>query len=118
VCHVLIIEDEFLIALDLQDLLEAHGADTFAFAATEAGAIKAAKEQKPDFITSDVVLAKGTGPRAVEVILQEIGPVPVIFITGTPEACDPCPPPARILGKPLSYPAIISAFLEMAPVSL
>ncbi len=116
-CHVLIIEDEILIALDLQDLLETHGADTFAFASSEAEAIRAARERKPDFITSDVALTKGTGPRAVEVILQEIGPVPVLFITGTPEACSPCPPPARILGKPLSYPAIVSAFQEMAPVS-
>jgi len=116
VCHVLIIEDEILIALDLQDLLETNGANTFAFAATEAAAIKAAKERKPDFITSDVVLAKGTGLKAVEIILQEIGPIPVIFITGTPEACDPCPPPARIFGQPLSYRAIISAFQEMAPI--
>ena len=115
-CHVLIIEDEILIALDLQDLLEAHGAATFAFAETEAEAIEAARERKPDFITSDVALVKGTGPRAVEVILQGVGPVPVVFITGTPEACQPCPPPARILGKPLSYPAIISAFQEMAPL--
>lgn len=116
-CHVLIIEDEVLIALDLQDLLEAHGAETFAFAETEAEAINAARERKPDFITSDVALREGTGPRAVEVILHEIGPVPVVFITGTPEACDPCPPPARILGKPLSRPALISAFQEMAPLS-
>lgn len=116
VCHVLIIEDEFLVALDLQTLLEAHGATTFAFAATQAEAVKAARERKPDFITSDVVLLEGSGPKAVEAILQEIGPVPVVFITGTPEVCHPCPPQARVLGKPLHYLAITSAFQEMAPL--
>ena len=115
-CHVLIIEDEALVALDLQALLEAHGAKTFAFAETEAEAIEAARARKPDFITSDVALLDGTGPKAVETIIQEVGPVPVVFITGTPEACHPCPPLARVLNKPLHYPAITSAFKEMAPL--
>ena len=115
-CHVLIIEDEILVALDLQSLLEAHGAKTFAFAETQAEAIQAARERRPDFITSDVMLLEGTGPEAVAAILQELGPVPVVFITGTPEACEPCPPPARVLGKPLHYAAITSAFREMAPL--
>lgn len=110
-CHVLIIEDEALVALDLQALLEAHGAKTFAFAETEAEAIEAARARKPDFITSDVALLDGTGPKAVETIIQEVGPVPVVFITG-----HPCPPLARVLNKPLHYPAITSAFKEMAPL--
>lgn len=104
-CHVLIIEDEILIALDLRALLEDHGTKTFAFAGTQAEAVEAAREQKPDFITADVALLEGTGPKAVETILQEIGPVPVVFITGTPEACHPCPPPARVLDKPLQCQA-------------
>lgn len=104
-CHVLIIEDEILIALDLRALLEDQGTKTFAFAGTQAEAVEAAREQKPDFITADVALLEGTGPKAVETILQEIGPVPVVFITGTPEACHPCPPPARVLDKPLQCQA-------------
>ena len=67
-------------------------------------------------ITSDVGLLEGTGPRAVEIILRELGPVPVIYVTGTPEACQSCGPPARVLSKPLHYPTLSSAFRELAPV--
>ena len=49
-CHVLIIEDEVLLALELQDLVRDHGAKSFSIAATECTAIAAARIQKPDFI--------------------------------------------------------------------
>ena len=115
VCHVLIIEDEALIALDLQDLLEAHGATSISIAETQADAVEAARTRRPDVITSDVTLREGTGPKAVEAILAELGQLPVIFITASPEACIPCPPPARIMEKPLRHGAIVSAFRELAP---
>ena len=115
-CHVLIIEDEALVALDLQLLLESCGATSFSFAATEREAVEAAKDRRPEFISSDVKLAQGTGPRAVATILQEVGSIPVIFITGTPEECEPCEPPARIFSKPLLEAAVSSAFREMAPI--
>ena len=101
-CHVLIIEDDALIALHIQMLLEDQGATSFAFAATQASAIREAKEQRPDLICSDVALPDGDGPHAVEIILHEVGPVPTIFITGTPENCSPCASPAVVLSKPVS----------------
>ncbi|WP_010188130.1 response regulator [Sphingomonas sp. PAMC 26605] len=114
-CHVLIIEDEMLIALDLQCQLEALGATSFSFADTQTEAIDAARERRPDFITSDVALLEGTGPRAVETILRELGPVPVIFVTGTPQDCKPCAPPGRVLSKPLHSAAFAAAFRDLAP---
>ncbi len=42
-CHVLIIEDEALIALDLQEMLSSAGATTFSFAETQGDAIEAAR---------------------------------------------------------------------------
>ena len=113
-CHVLIIEDEALIALDLEDLLIAHGALSFSFADSEGGAVTAAIEKRPDFILSDVSLIEGSGPLAVQEIHAQYGPIPVIFVTATPEACSPCPPPGRIFRKPLDRPAIGAAFREMA----
>ena len=86
-CHVLIIEDEALIALDLQDMLSTAGATSFSFAETEREAVDAARIQRPDVIMSDVMLREGTGPHAVESIQGEMGPLPVIFITSTPLAC-------------------------------
>lgn len=114
-CHVLIIEDEALIALDLQEMLELAGAKTFAFAETEREAVDAAREHRPDVIMSDVMLREGTGPRAVAVIQYEMGPLPVIFITATPEACATCDPPAIVLGKPMVDATVREAFRLVAP---
>ena len=113
-CHVLIIEDEPLIAFDLQDLVEANGATSVAIAKTQAQAIVAARLHRPDIITSDVTLREGTGPEAVEMIFDEAGPMPVIFITATPEACSQCSQAAVILGKPLRYREIAATFRQMA----
>ena len=116
-CHVLIIEDEPLLAFDLQDMLSAVGATSFAFAETEEEAVTEARARRPDVITSDVMLREGTGPRAVALILGEIGPVPVIFITGSPDQCAPCDPPARVLAKPVADEMVCAAFREVAPVA-
>lgn len=112
-CHVLIIEDEPLIAFDLEDLLHAYGARTFSFADTQGGAVVEARAHRPDFILSDVWLREGTGPLAVETIQRECGQIPVIFVTATPEACSPCAPPGMVFRKPLNRPAIGSAFQRM-----
>lgn len=41
-CHVLIIEAEPLVAMDLKDLLQREGAPSFSFVDTEEGAVEAA----------------------------------------------------------------------------
>lgn len=110
--HVLIIEDEPLVAMDLQEMLADAGATSFDFAATESEAVAAAMRRTPDIITSDVKLLEGTGPAAVETIYRERGEVPVLFITASPEACEPCNPPGRILPKPVDRAAITDAFRE------
>lgn len=109
-CHVLIIEDDALIALDLQEMLEAAGAQSFSFADSQAEAIAEARARRPDVIASDVLLREGSGPEAVKAIQAEMGPLPVFYITGTPDACRPCDPPARIVPKPATQQAIHEAF--------
>ena len=114
-CHVLIIEDEVLIALDLQEMLASAGATTFSFAETERGAVDAARRLRPDVIMSDVTLREGTGPDAVATIHAEFGPLPVIYLTATPEACAQCDPPVRVLSKPVAPRALCEAFRAVAP---
>ena len=113
-CHVLIIEDEPLIALDLEDLLERNGALTFSFADGQRAAIVESRRVRPDFILSDVSLLEGTGPLAVQAIRGELGAIPVIFVTATPEACSPCAPPGQVFRKPMDRPAIGAAFRKLA----
>lgn len=108
--HVLIIEDEMLIALAIQMTLEDAGVSSFDIADSEDGAVRAARAHRPDFITSDVSLRVGTGPQAVETIHSEMGDMPVIFLTGTPQDCKPCDPPGSILAKPFDADALTAAY--------
>lgn len=72
-CHALVIEDEFLIAEHIAALAEDADATSIDFANCEVGAISMAHNRKPDIILSDVKLRTGTGPAAVQAILEEWG---------------------------------------------
>ena len=112
-CHVLVIEDEPMIAMLLQDILEEAGATSFAFAATEQDAIDLALEHTPAVIASDVHLLEGTGPHAVRQIQAVLGEIPVIFITATPADCEPCAPPGIVLTKPIDLRQVTTAFRQV-----
>lgn len=115
-CHVLIIEDEPMIAMLLQDVFEDAGATSFSFAATEQDAVVLALHHVPDVIASDVNLLEGTGPQAVQRIRAELGDVPVIFMTATPEDCHHFRAYGVVLNKPLSLHEITTAFRQVAPL--
>ncbi|PAX07898.1 response regulator [Sphingomonas lenta] len=112
-CHVLIIEDEPLIALDIEMILAEQGATSFDVATTEDDAVARALDHRPDLITSDVKLAAGRGPDAVERIEEALGPVPVMFVTGSPDECRPCDPPKLVLPKPVTTAALTRAFRKL-----
>jgi len=87
-CHVLIIEDDAIAALDVSETLKRAGATSFSFAQTEDQAVGEALERRPAVITADVVLLEGSGVAAVRRIQAELGPVPTIFITATHDQFD------------------------------
>lgn len=109
-CHVLIIEDEPLVAMEIEDILMRNGATSVEIVDTEQAAVAAATSHRPQVITSDVKLFEGTGPAAVKEIQNRFGPVPVIFITGSPGECKPCNPPGSIVTKPFSRRTVADAF--------
>ena len=76
--------------------------------------MEVAHVQRPDVITSDVALLEGTGPQAVDTILSENGPIPVIYITSAPDLCASCASLMRVFSKPLHRPSIAAAFRELA----
>jgi two-component system, response regulator PdtaR len=108
-CHVLIIEDEPLIALLIQEALEEVGATSFEFATTEQEAVDRALQQRPAVISADVRLNEGDGLRAVRKIRMKLGWIPVMFITGSPDECKPLDDGA-VISKPLSFASIHAAF--------
>ena len=101
--HILIIEDDLLVALDVEGCLEEMGAVSTALASSEDRAVKMALERRPDLMTSDVRLAQGHGPEAVRRIVEHYGPIPTLYITGNPEAVKKDHPDAQILVKPYRW---------------
>ena len=83
--RVLIIEDEPIIALDIQDLVERCGHSVVGIAATETEAVEIARAQRPSLVLADINLgAGGDGATAVSRILRDVT-APVIFVTAFPE---------------------------------
>jgi DNA-binding response OmpR family regulator len=82
--HVLIIEDEPLIALELADVLQRLGYDTCDMADTAGDAVRRAEARPPDLVVSDVKLRSGNGIDAVQAIRRRVD-VPVIFATASHE---------------------------------
>jgi len=83
--RILIIEDELVIAMDLEDLVTGLGHTVVGIATTRDEAVRMAAEHKVDLILTDIRLADGSsGIDAVADILSSVD-VPVIFITAFPE---------------------------------
>lgn len=80
---MLIVEDEFLIALDMEAALEDAGYSVCGIAATQAEALNLARTHRPDVALVDLHLADGvTGP-SVGAELVDQG-TRVIFVTANP----------------------------------
>lgn len=83
--HALIIEDEAIIALEVEGLLSDLGFTSFDVADCPAQAVAAALARRPDLVTADYRIVDGTGLEAVAAIVRAIGKVPVIYVTGNPD---------------------------------
>ena len=79
--RVLVVEDDALLGFFLGEMLEGMGHSICACEATEAGAIAAATEFRPDLMIVDAQLREGSGVSAVEQILRA-GFVPHVFVSG------------------------------------
>jgi CheY-like chemotaxis protein len=82
---VMIIEDEAIIALDLQGLVEDLGHDVIGVATTRTEAQQIVAAKRPDILLADIQLADGSsGIDAASDILTNLE-IPVVFITAFPE---------------------------------
>jgi CheY-like chemotaxis protein len=82
---VLIIEDEPIIAMDIEELVQGCGHRVVGVAATERDAVEIARRTRPGLILADINLgAGGDGAAAVSRILRSHH-APVIFVTAYPE---------------------------------
>jgi CheY-like chemotaxis protein len=82
---VMIIEDEPLIALDIEGLVTELGHDVVGIATTRKEANDLAQATKPGIVLADIQLADGSsGIDAVNDILKSLD-IPIVFITAYPE---------------------------------
>ena len=111
---VLIIEDEPLIAMQLEDLVAGLGHAISATAATRTQAREAVAETMPGLVLADIQLADGSsGLDAVDDILS-LGNVPVIFITAYPERLltGDRPEPTYLVTKPFQEASVRAAISQ------
>ena len=108
----MIIEDEAIIAMDLEGIVSDMGHRVTGIARTEADALKLFNDESPDLILSDIQLADGSsGIDAVNGIMEKAPDVPVIFITAFPERLltGEGPEPAFLIPKPYQSDQVRSA---------
>ena len=111
----MVIEDEAIIALDLQTIIAEMGHGITGVAATHQDAVRLSRLEKPNLILSDIQLADGSsGIDAVNEILKAADDIPVIFVTAFPERLltGERPEPAFVITKPYSEDQIRSAISQ------
>ena len=112
---VLIIEDEPLIAMDIESLVQSLGHRVNGVARTHSEAIEAVEKKRPGLVLADIQLADGSsGLDAVNEMLGSFS-VPVVFITAYPERLltGERPEPAFLITKPFQ-PETVKAVISQA----
>ena len=109
--RILIIEDEPIIAMDIESIVLELGHTSVGIADTRDTAVKMALDERPDLILSDIQLADGSsGVDAAKDILAQYQ-VPIIFITAFPEQLltGTRPEPTFMITKPFKRSAVQAA---------
>lgn len=111
---VLIIEDEPIIAMDIESIVRDLGHSVTGVAVTRDEAVSQARKAPPGLVLADIQLADdSSGIDAVKDILQEFS-VPVIFITAFPERLltGSRPEPTYLITKPFQRPTVKAAISQ------
>jgi CheY-like chemotaxis protein len=112
---IMIIEDEPLIAMDIEEMVESLGHRVVGTARTHSEATALFQKTQPRMVLADIQLDDGSsGIDAVNEILKST-PVPVIFITAFPERLltGERPEPAFLVTKPFN-PDMVKALISQA----
>jgi len=97
--HALIIEDQFLVAALIEDVLRGLGYTSFDTVDREEEAVRAAQARCPDLITADFRLANGSGVEAVRKICADRF-IPAVFISAYSAEIRALAPDAIVVAKP------------------
>jgi CheY-like chemotaxis protein/DNA-directed RNA polymerase specialized sigma24 family protein len=112
--RVLIIEDEPIIAMDIETIVRDLGHEITGVAVTRDEAVALAMEDRPGLVLADIQLADdSSGIDAVKDILAQLQ-VPVIFITAFPERLltGERPEPTFLITKPFQRSTVKAAISQ------
>jgi len=112
--RVLIVEDEPIIAMDIETIVRDLGHEVTGVAVTRDEAFALAMEDRPGLVLADIQLADdSSGIDAVKDILAEFA-VPVIFITAFPERLltGERPEPTFLITKPFQRSTVKAAIAQ------
>ena len=112
--RVMIIEDEPIIAMDIETIVRDLGHDVTGVAVTRDEAVALAMEERPGLVLADIQLADdSSGIDAVKDILAQFA-VPVIFITAFPERLltGERPEPTFLITKPFQRSTVKAAISQ------
>ncbi len=114
---ILIVEDDALLALDLEGLVSELGHRVCATAATADEAVEAASTYHPDLILMDFNLAGHADGAQAAHRIRLGNEVPIVFVTAqantTCRASMECVSRSRIVSKPYQSYMIANAILEI-----
>ncbi len=110
---VMIIEDEPIIAMDLETIVEDLGHEVVGVVRTRRQAVALAAEREPELIVADIQLADGSS--GIEAVNEIVGmkSKPVVFVTAHPgiylSSVKNRPEPVFLLSKPFSPDSVRAA---------
>ena len=105
--RILIVEDEPLIAIDLEATLQRLGFDVCGRASNAREAVELATARRPDLVLMDVYLEKGCDGTKAAKWLNDACDIPVLFVSGhggrdTLERIRRVLPQAQLFSKPVA----------------
>lgn len=106
--NVLIVEDEFLVALQLEDILTDAGHRVVGIAPDQASVARL--EERPEVALVDLNLRDGpSGPAIARQLAERFGTI-IVYVTANPaQIGTPAPTAVGVVQKPFSQQAILAA---------
>ncbi len=114
--RVLIIEDEVLIARDLERIVQKLGHFVVGRARSRAAALERLPTARPTLVLADMQLIDGgSGVDAANDIIDVVGDIPIIFVTAFPGSliCARRPGPTFLVNKPYKPTEVRSAITQV-----
>jgi CheY-like chemotaxis protein len=113
--RVLIVEDEVLVAMDLEDLLMDHGCEVVATVSTVAGAFAALGRCKPEIVILDLNLDGDTTLPVVEELNRRNIPFVVVSGYGELRQQEPLLKFAPLVPKPWNREMLLRSLVSALP---